>query len=71
MEDDITKKKAEWIIREKMELKDDDKLRESSMEYFPDRYLVEAVLITNQKKKIVTKDHALALEVFTQLSRRK
>lgn len=71
MEIDITKKKAEWIIREKMELKIDDKIMESSIENFPDRYIVEAILTTNQRKKIVTKDHALALEIFSQLLRRR
>lgn len=70
MEDDIIKRKAEWVIAEKMNLKDEDKVKESSMENFPDRYLVQAVLDTNHTRQIVTKDKNLAEEIFRQITRR-
>ena len=70
MDDDILKRKAEWVISEKMNLKDDDKVKESSMENFPDRYLVQAILTTNHIRQIVTKDKNLAEEIFRQITRR-
>ncbi len=68
MEETILRKKAKWVIENKMKMSGDEDIRESSIEIFPDRYLVMAVLKNNNKRKVVTKDQDLAYEILSALS---
>ena len=67
-EDNILKKKASWVVYEKMEIKNTDIVKESSVEFFPDRFAVHALLLSGSKKKAVVKSQKLAMEILSVLS---
>ena len=70
MEEEILKKKADWVISQKLKIEDSDKIKESSIEFFPDRYLVMAVLESGSVRKVVTKDQGLAYAILGELSKK-
>lgn len=66
---EILKKKATWVILNKLRIGEDDIVIEASMTFHDEnRYEVEAILSSKAKRKAVTASKALANAILSALA---